>query len=154
MPDRENLYPPVPAVTSEEVEAQNYLRRVRDLLWFVDWFLLRIHDRLRDPVNAEAMGTGEVPESLAFSLRGAVECARMDHAWSGYPETIDYHLGGRVDYGMVVKAKPLPQRSAGMPRPAYLDQRRLPSRATQTRSGWGPPGWSAPTGPSGPTSGG
>jgi transposase-like protein/IS1 family transposase len=23
--------------------------------------------------------------------------------WSGYPETVEYHLGGRVDYGMVVK---------------------------------------------------
>ena len=61
------------------MEAQNYLRRVRDLLWFVDWFLLRVHDRLRDPAAAEAMGTGEIPESLSFSLRGAVECARMDY---------------------------------------------------------------------------
>lgn len=24
-------------------------------------------------------------------------------AWTGYPETIEYHLGARVDYGMVVK---------------------------------------------------
>lgn len=24
-------------------------------------------------------------------------------AWAGYPETIEYHLGGRVGYGMVVK---------------------------------------------------
>jgi hypothetical protein len=71
--------PPVPPITHAEEEAQSFLRRVRELLWFVEWFLDHVHDRLPDPPDAEAMGTGEIPESLTFSLRGAVECAMHDH---------------------------------------------------------------------------
>jgi hypothetical protein len=80
MPDRQkSTPPPVPPVTADEEIAQNYLHRIRELLWFVEWFLDHVQDRLPYPPDAEAMGTGEVPESLTFSLRGAVECAIHDH---------------------------------------------------------------------------
>ena len=71
--------PPVPPVTPGEQEAQTALRNLADLVWFIEWFLDTVHSRLPDPPNAEAMGTGQVPESLAFSLRGSVECALHDH---------------------------------------------------------------------------
>lgn len=71
--------PPIPPVTPEEEDAQSFLRRVRELLWFIEWFLNRAYDRLPDPPDAEAMGTGEIPETLAFSLRGSIECAQADY---------------------------------------------------------------------------
>ncbi|HVA90663.1 MAG TPA: hypothetical protein VNL71_12575 [Chloroflexota bacterium] len=80
MPDlSKSTPPPVPPVTPEEQDAQSFLRRVRELLWFIEWFLNRAYDRLPDPPDAEAMGTGDIPESLAFSLRGSIECAQADH---------------------------------------------------------------------------
>lgn len=72
--------PPVPPITPGEEEAQSFLRRVRELLWFVEFFLELAYSRLPDPPDAEAMGTGEIPESLTFSLRGSIECAQTDHA--------------------------------------------------------------------------
>jgi len=71
--------PPVPPVTPGEEDAQSDLRRVLELLWFVEHFLELAYDRLPDPPDAEAMGTGEIPQTLTFSLRGAIECARTDH---------------------------------------------------------------------------
>jgi len=80
MPDRQkSTPPPVPPVTHAEDEAQSFLRRVLDLLWFVEFFLDHAYSRLPDPADAEAMGTGEIPESLTFALRGAIECAQTDH---------------------------------------------------------------------------
>ena len=71
--------PPVPPVTPGEEDAQSDLRRVLELLWFVEHFLELAYDRLPDPPDAEAMGNGAIPESLTFSLRGSIECALHDH---------------------------------------------------------------------------
>lgn len=71
--------PPAPPVTPEEEEAQSYLRRVLELLWFVEYFLELANARLQYPPDSEAMGTGEVPESLSFALLGAIECGISDH---------------------------------------------------------------------------
>ena len=71
--------PPVPSLAQSEAEAHDHLRRAHELLWFVAFFLRYAYDRLTDPADAEAMGTGEIPESLSFSLRGAIECAQGDH---------------------------------------------------------------------------
>jgi hypothetical protein len=80
MPDRQkSTPPPVPPVTPGEEDAQSDLRRVLELLWFVEHFLDLAYSRLPDPADAEAMGNGEIPESLAFSLRGSIECAQTDH---------------------------------------------------------------------------
>ena len=80
MPDRlKSTLPPVPPVTAEEKEAQAALRHLADLVWFIEWFLDAVHARLPDPSNAEAMGNGAIPETLAFSLRGSMECALHDH---------------------------------------------------------------------------
>src|SRR5687768_14897359 len=54
--------PPVPPLTHGEDEAQSSLRRALELLWFVEFFLDLAYDGLPDPPNAEAMGTGEIPE--------------------------------------------------------------------------------------------
>ena len=81
MPDvtRKSTPPPVPPVTPAEQDAQSDLRRVLELLWFVQHFLEHAYSRLPDPPDAEAMGTGQIPESLTFALRGAIECAQTDH---------------------------------------------------------------------------
>ncbi len=80
MPDRpKSTPPPVPPVTPGEEDAQSDLRRVLELLWFLEHFLELAYSRLPDPPDAEAMGTGEIPESLTFSLRGSIECAQTDH---------------------------------------------------------------------------
>jgi hypothetical protein len=81
MPKLSKNLPPVPPVTADEEIAQNYLHRIRELLWFVEWFLDHVQDRLPYPQDAvaEDMGSGVIPESLTFSLRGAVECAMHDH---------------------------------------------------------------------------
>lgn len=76
---RDKSTPAVPPRTPQEEEAQSYLRRVIELLWFVEFFLDLAYDRLPDPPDAEAMGTGQIPESLTFSLRGSIECATHDH---------------------------------------------------------------------------
>jgi hypothetical protein len=79
MPELSKNLPPVPPVTPAEQAAQNDLRHVAELVWFVEWFLDHVHTRLPDPPKAEAMGTGEIPESLTFSLRGSIECAQADY---------------------------------------------------------------------------
>ena len=70
---------PFPTLAQAEAEARDHLRRAHELLWFVGFFLRYAYDRLTDPAEAEAMGTGEIPESLSFSLRGAIECAQGDY---------------------------------------------------------------------------
>ena len=80
MPDRQkSTPPPVPPVTPGEEDAQSDLSRVLELLWFVEHFLELAYSRLPDPPDAEEMGTGVLPESLTFALRGAIECAQTDH---------------------------------------------------------------------------
>lgn len=70
---------PVPPVTPQEAEARRILKRVLELVSLLRWFLEEVHFRLPDPPDAEAMGTGAIPESLTFALRGAIECSLMDH---------------------------------------------------------------------------
>ncbi|MEA2559520.1 MAG: hypothetical protein QOH06_1024 [Acidobacteriota bacterium] len=79
MPDRQKSTPPVPPITHGEEEAQSVLKRMLGLVALLQWFLEQVHFRLPDPLDAEAMGTGEIPESLTFSLRGSIECALHDH---------------------------------------------------------------------------
>lgn len=82
MPDRQkSTPPPIPPVTPGEEEAQSFLRRVRELLWFVEFFLEQAAERVPYPQDAvaEDMGSGIIPQSLSFSLRGAIECAQGDH---------------------------------------------------------------------------
>lgn len=79
MPDLPKSNPPVPPVTHPEEEAQSYLRRTQELLWFLEFFLELAKSKLSYPPDSEAMGTGEVPESLSFSLLGSIECAMSDH---------------------------------------------------------------------------
>ena len=80
MPDRQkSTPPPVPPITPAEEDAQSDLRRVLELLWFVEHFLEMAKSRLAYPPDSEAMGTGEIPESLSFSLLGSIECAQTDH---------------------------------------------------------------------------
>ena len=80
MPDQpHSTPPPVPPATPGEEDAQSDLRRVLELLWFLEHFLELAYSRLPDPPDAEAMGIGEIPESLTFALRGAIECAQTDH---------------------------------------------------------------------------
>ena len=81
--------PPIPAVTPEEQEALNVLGSLAEVVWLVEWALAEVHSLLIDPPNAEAMGTGEVPESLTFSLRGYIECAQHDHANPLYSQLKD-----------------------------------------------------------------
>jgi hypothetical protein len=45
----------------------------------VEHFLELANARLQYPPDSEAMGTGEVPESLSFALLGAIECGIADH---------------------------------------------------------------------------
>jgi hypothetical protein len=54
-------------------------RRRLDLVALLQWFLEQAHFMLPDPPGAEAMGNGEMPETLTFSLRGSIECALQDH---------------------------------------------------------------------------
>jgi hypothetical protein len=49
------------------------------LVELLQWFLEQAHLMLPDPPDAEAMGNGEIPETLTFSLRGSIECALQDH---------------------------------------------------------------------------
>ena len=80
MPDRrKSTPPPIPHVTPEEQDAKSDLRRVLELLWFLEHFLDLAKSRLAYPEDAEAMGTGEIPESLSFTLLGSIECAQTDH---------------------------------------------------------------------------
>lgn len=81
MPDLtpQSTPPPVPPVTPGEEDAQSDLRRVLELLWFVEHFLELANSRLQYPPDSEAMGTGKVPESLSFALLGAIECGIADH---------------------------------------------------------------------------
>ncbi len=69
----------IPPVTHLEEEAQSVLKRMLQLVALLRWFLEQLHFRLPDPLEAEAMGNGVIPESLTFSLRGSIECALHDH---------------------------------------------------------------------------
>ncbi len=81
MPDRtkSTLLIPAPPITPEEADAQSVCRTARSMLETVKAFLEAVYSDLPDPLNAEDMGEGRIPESLAYSLRGDIECALSDH---------------------------------------------------------------------------
>lgn len=71
--------PPLPTVTRAERKAQIILLRaageiaaVRTLLWIV-------HVRLGELPEDIDMGEGVIPDSVRFSVRGAIECTAADH---------------------------------------------------------------------------
>ena len=76
---RDKSTPVVPPITNREEEVQSIIRRMLRLVELLQWFLEQAHFMLPDPPDAEAMGTGEIPETLTFSLRGSIECALHDH---------------------------------------------------------------------------
>jgi hypothetical protein len=72
--------PPLPTVTRAERKAQIILLRaageiaaVRTLLWVLH---VRLGELLPEDVD---MGEGVIPDSVRFSVRGAIECAAIDH---------------------------------------------------------------------------
>lgn len=81
MPDRPKSIPPTPAppITQAEADAQSILRTAGEMLQTIKAFLEAAYSDLPDPLNAEDMGEGRVPESLGFSLRGTIEIAIADH---------------------------------------------------------------------------
>ena len=89
---RDKSTPVVPPITHQEEEVQSILRHMVHLVVLLQWFLEQAHLLLPDPPDAEAMGTGEIPETLTFSLRGSIECALNDHV-----EPLDDLLRKAVD---------------------------------------------------------
>lgn len=77
--DKSTPPPPVPPMTHRDEEVQSILRHMLRLVELLQWFLEQAHFMLPDPPEAEAMGNGEIPETLTFSLRGSIECALQDH---------------------------------------------------------------------------
>lgn len=72
--------PPLPTVTRQERKAQIILLRaagqiaaVRTLLWVLH---VRLEERLPEDID---MGEGRIPDSVRFSVRGAIECTAVDH---------------------------------------------------------------------------
>lgn len=66
-------------MTEEEAYALEILKDALDLLKEPRGFLQSAYEVLPDPPDAEEMGEGTIPESLAYSLRGDIECALADH---------------------------------------------------------------------------
>jgi len=65
---------------------------------------LERHSKLLLAFQVGRRNTYEAHDFMAkVSSATAGEFQVSTDAWAGYPETIEYHLGGRVDYGMVVK---------------------------------------------------
>ncbi len=69
----------IPAKTPGEEMAQAVIRWVALGISIAIGSLQAAHQGLPDPLDAESMGEGRAPESLTFSLRGAIECCVADH---------------------------------------------------------------------------
>jgi K+-sensing histidine kinase KdpD len=80
MPDRDESTPPPkpPAPTYDEQKAQRELIRAAGRLAAIRAALWNIHVRLGEGPNEDAIAEGEIPETLAFAIRGAIECVNGD----------------------------------------------------------------------------
>lgn len=79
MPDHPKSTSEAPPITPAEAEAQSVCRTARSMLETLKAFLEAVYSDLPDPLNAEDMGEGRIPESLTYALRGDIECAISDH---------------------------------------------------------------------------
>ena len=82
MPDRQKCTPPseqpYPHGNPDEIAAQRMVRWCLIRLRQIAICLRGVHASLPDPLDAEDMGEGRIPESLSFSIRGTVECVLAD----------------------------------------------------------------------------
>lgn len=81
MPELSDSNPPMPAVpehTHEEIAAQMVVKCCNSFLKAVRLCLLALEEALIYPDDSEAMGEWRAPQSVAFALRGTLECVRAD----------------------------------------------------------------------------
>jgi hypothetical protein len=91
MPSRRKSIPPtapdpnratvttLPTVTRAERKAQIILLRAAGEIAAVRTLLWVLHVRLGELPEDIDMGEGVIPDSVRFSVRGAIECAAIDH---------------------------------------------------------------------------
>ncbi len=77
MPEQEESIPPKPPTYNEQ-KAQRELMRAAGRLAAIRAGLWNIHVRLGESPDENAIAEGEVPETLAFAIRGAIECVNSD----------------------------------------------------------------------------
>jgi hypothetical protein len=65
--------------STTEVRTQRWIRVILCLFRLLRKKVIALHVGLPEPRDAEDMGDGRIPESLAFSLRGDLECLLADH---------------------------------------------------------------------------
>jgi hypothetical protein len=85
--------------STAEVRTQRWMRAILCLFRVIRRSVLFLHERLPDSPYAEAMGEGRMPESLAFSLRGDLECLlndRIEPAIETLQRAVDAHPEGLV----------------------------------------------------------
>jgi hypothetical protein len=77
--DKSTQPPPIPPTTPGEEQAQNFLRRVRELLWFVEFFLDRASELLPYPPDAQAEDMGSGLAHGVPPLHPDAPASRTDH---------------------------------------------------------------------------
>ncbi len=70
--------PPVPEHTAEETAAQMVVKTCAAFLQTMISTLQALEEGLGYPEDSEDMGEGRVPQSVAFALRGTLECVLAD----------------------------------------------------------------------------
>jgi hypothetical protein len=65
--------------STTEAWTQRWIKAILCLFRLLRKRVLSLHAGLPEPRDAEDMGDGRIPESLAFSLRGDLECLLTDH---------------------------------------------------------------------------
>lgn len=78
MQDQEESTPPPKPPTYNEQKAQRELMRAAGRLAAIRAGLWNIHVRLGESPDEDAIAEGEIPETLAFAIRGAIECVNGD----------------------------------------------------------------------------
>ncbi len=74
----DSTLPPVPEHTAEEIAAQMIVQCCNSFLKTTRLCLRELEESLIYPEESEAMGEGRVPQSVAFALRGTIECILAD----------------------------------------------------------------------------